>query len=189
MKRYRTLTIDPPWKERGSGKCKRGADRHYKLMGKEEIAAKLIVTLDGRVESSAHAYLWVTNNFLVDGLWVLDRIGFRYVANTVWVKDRIGIGQYFRGQHEIALFGVRGKGFDVRTEARNIPSVIHAPHVLDNGKRIHSAKPDAFYEMVEKRSHGPYLDMFARRSREGWDVWGDEAPTEINQPAANAEQG
>lgn len=27
---YRTVYLDPPWPERGGGKSKRGADRHYK---------------------------------------------------------------------------------------------------------------------------------------------------------------
>ena len=39
----------------------------------------------------------------------------------------------------------------------------------------HSAKPDAFIDIVEQVSPGPYLEMFARRQRLGWDTWGNEA--------------
>jgi N6-adenosine-specific RNA methylase IME4 len=39
----------------------------------------------------------------------------------------------------------------------------------------HSAKPEAFLDLVEQVSPGPYLEMFARRARFGWDYWGDES--------------
>lgn len=39
----------------------------------------------------------------------------------------------------------------------------------------HSVKPDAFLDMVEAALPGPYLEMFARRARFGWDYWGDES--------------
>jgi N6-adenosine-specific RNA methylase IME4 len=40
----------------------------------------------------------------------------------------------------------------------------------------HSSKPDAFYDMVERVSPGPYLELFARRARLGdWDYWGDQS--------------
>mgnify|MGYP003627967770 CR=1 FL=1 len=82
---------------------------------------------------------------------------------------RSGIGQYFRGSHELCLFAVRGKGYDCRTERRDLSSVIVAPV----GR--HSAKPDAFYDLAEARSTGPRLEMFARTPRPGWDAWGNDA--------------
>lgn len=174
MTLYRTITADPPWLERGSGKVKRGADRHYPLMTTVAIGDLMAETLAGNVEANAHLYLWVTNNFLEDGLSVMRLLGFRYVTNVAWVKSRIGLGRYFRGRHELALFGVKGRGFDVRTASNSIPSTIQADHRRKGGKRVHSGKPEAFYEMVEARSHGPYLEMFARQPRAGWDVWGNE---------------
>jgi N6-adenosine-specific RNA methylase IME4 len=30
------------------------------------------------------------------------------------------------------------------------------------------------YSLIEDRSHGPYLEMFARQKREGWDSWGND---------------
>jgi N6-adenosine-specific RNA methylase IME4 len=47
---------------------------------------------------------------------------------------------------------------------------------LPKGK--HSKKPDAMYELIEDRSMGPYLEMFARNTRPGWDSWGDEIKDE-----------
>ena len=65
---YQTIMADPPWLERGGGKVKRGADRHYALMTTEAICALRVALWAGR---NAHLYLWVTNNFLPDGLDVM----------------------------------------------------------------------------------------------------------------------
>jgi N6-adenosine-specific RNA methylase IME4 len=144
-------------------------------MSVPEIRALMRSTLDGIVARDAHLYLWATNNFLAEGLEVLSALGFRYVTNVAWVKPRIGIGQYFRGQHELCLFGVRGKGFAVRTLSRNLPSVIVADHRRsESGKRLHSGKPEEFYRLVESRSSGPRIELFARRRRVGWTTAGDD---------------
>ena len=79
------------------------------------------------------------------GLKVMEALGFRYVTNLCWAKNHMGLGQYFRGKHELCLFGVRGKGFSNRTSDRAISSLIEAK------KTGHSTKPDAFYELVERR--------------------------------------
>lgn len=80
---YRTILADPPWLERGGGQIKRGADRHYPLMSTDAIC-----TLPVRewTAPDAHLYLWVTNNFLPDGLRVMQAWGFRYVTKIDWYK-------------------------------------------------------------------------------------------------------
>jgi N6-adenosine-specific RNA methylase IME4 len=166
---FRTVVIDPPWPLRGAGKCKRGADKHYPLLDMPDIIKEINKCPYWEcVEKDSHMYLWVTNGFLPIGLKVMEALGYRYITNICWNKNSIGLGQYFRGRHELCLFGVRGRGVSVRTDDRTIPSVIDAK------KTGHSRKPDAFYKMVEQRSIGPYLDMFARSARPGWVVWGDE---------------
>jgi N6-adenosine-specific RNA methylase IME4 len=182
--RYACVMADPPWLEEGGGRIKRGADRHYALMPTSDIAA---LPVSSWAATDAHLYLWVTNNFLEDGLLVLKAWGFRYVTKIDWFKGdvddelpvermydanlQIGIGQYFRGVTESCLFGVRGA----------LPY-----RVLDGGKRAqgrtgfhaprlaHSVKPEKFRAMVERVSVGPYLELFARRPAKGWDVWGNE---------------
>ena len=167
---YKTIVADPPWMERGGGKSKRGADRHYSLLDVPNII-RVMTQCDhwNNVADNAHLYMWVTNNHLANGLKVMDALGFRYITNVCWVKNSIGLGQYFRGQHELCLFGTRGRGVVVRTPDRTISSVIEAR------KTGHSRKPLDFYEMVESRSWGPYLEMFARAQRSGWTTWGDQA--------------
>lgn len=163
---YKTILADPPWLERGGGKVKRGADRHYGLLHKEEI---LRVMIESGVwhpdKSGCHLYMWVTNNHLLDGLWVMEKLGFRYVTNIVWTKDRFGLGYYFRGRHELCLFGVMGV---MAPLCRNVDTLIEAP------RGRHSAKPGRLYEKIEAVSRGPRLEMFARGGREGWRSWGDE---------------
>jgi N6-adenosine-specific RNA methylase IME4 len=164
---YRTILIDPPWYEKGGGKIKRGADRHYPLLKTDEIISVIKNSGVFSPADDCHLYLWVTNNFLEDGLRVVRELGFRYITNLVWVKDRWGLGQYFRGQHELCLFGVRGK---LMTRNRFTPTVIIAR------KRRHSQKPDEMYGVIERCSYPPRLEMFARGRREGWDSWGKELP-------------
>ena len=166
---FKTIVIDPPWMERGGGKTVRGAQKHYNLMHPPDIIRTITQSKHWNdISENAHLYLWVTNNHLPNGLKVMEALGFKYITNVCWSKNQIGLGQYFRGKHELCLFGTKGRGVAVRTDDRTISSVLEAK------KTRHSKKPDSFYRMVEQRSEGPYLDMFARDFRPGWTVWGDE---------------
>ena len=175
MERWRTALVDPPWNERGGGKIKRGADRHYALLKTCEIAPVILGSGLWNPEDNAHLYLWTTASHLQDAFEVIDSLGFRYVSNVVWIKHQVGIGQYFRGKHETLLFATRGRGFEARTDRRDLPSALIADHVRDqNRKRVHSAKPEPFYELIEARSKGPFAEFFARRPRDGWTSWGND---------------
>ena len=165
QKKYKTIYLDPPWNESGGGKIKRGADKHYSLMKTKDIILLLDEKIKPMIDDNAHCYLWVTNNFLKDGIMVLESLGFRYITNIVWVKNNISLGQYFRGRHEICLFGVKGKFF---SGSRKESTVIIAP------KREHSKKPDEMYTKIENVSLSPRLEVFARNKRDGWDVYGSQ---------------
>jgi N6-adenosine-specific RNA methylase IME4 len=170
---YVTAMADPPWWEAGGGKIKRGADRHYPLMKTRDICA---LPVRDWMASDAHLYLWVTNNFLPDGLQVMAAWGFDYKTCVTWMKDRAGLGQYFRGVTEHCLFGVRGRIPYALTEdghrLQGITGFFEAP------RGEHSEKPAKMREMVERVSPGPYLEMFARKPAPGWDVWGNESSGE-----------
>jgi N6-adenosine-specific RNA methylase IME4 len=77
--KYKTIYADPPWPERGGGKIKRGADKHYNLMTVKEIAALPIRNI---ADDNCHLYLWTTNNYLAQALEVMRAWGFRYVTTT-----------------------------------------------------------------------------------------------------------
>jgi N6-adenosine-specific RNA methylase IME4 len=159
---------DPPWKESGGGRIKRGADRHYPLMSTSEIVR---LPVSSWAAPNAHLYLWVTNNFLPDGVAVMRAWDFRYVTCVTWMKDRFGLGQYFRGNTEHCLFGVRGRlPYRTRVDGKRAQGVTG----FCAARGEHSVKPWKLRYMAEQVSHGPYLELFARRPAEGWDVWGNE---------------
>jgi N6-adenosine-specific RNA methylase IME4 len=168
---YRTVYADPPWFEAGGGKIKRGADRHYALMKTRDICALPVSTW---AAPDAHLYLWVTNNFLQDGLEVMEAWQFRYVTTITWMKDRAGLGQYFRGLTEHCLFGVRGRlPYQLSEDGRRLQGVTG---FFESPRGAHSAKPSEMRRMIERVSPAPRLELFAREAANGWDAWGDEAP-------------
>lgn len=183
--RYQTIVADPPWRyrttgittrTRGDGTYAPEAERNYPTMTVDEIVA---LPVRDWTADDAHLYLWVTNPILPSALPIVEAWGFRYVTLLTWRKlGTLGMGYYFRGDTEHVIFAVRGK------------APIAAPDRQRNWfaapKTGHSRKPDLFYEMVERVSPGPRLEMFARRRRFGWDVWGNEAPEEA---ASQAEMG
>lgn len=174
---FKTICMDPPWPERGGGKSKRGADRHYPTVQKSECPAKITeIVLQSGVwrpdPEGSHLYIWYTNNYLPDALQLMASLGYRYVTQRTWAKTRIGLGQYWRGQTEHVLFGVRGRlPAQVKTE-----STLIGKGLIPRQSK-HSEKPADFYREVEKVSPGPYLEMFARKPRDGWTVWGNEVET------------
>lgn len=171
MPEYHTFLIDPPWQERGAGRIKRGADRHYPLMSTPEIIATILRCEMFRPASAAHLYLWVTNNFLPDGLLVVQALGFSYKTLITWAKDRFGLGHYFRVQTEHMIFATRGPHLPARS--KNQSTLILAP------RGQHSAKPEKAYQLIQAVSPGPYLELFARSRRPGWDAWGNEIKTDL----------
>src|ERR1035441_7821933 len=88
-----------------------------------------------------------------------------------WVKPSFGLGNYFRGQTEHVLFGVKGSQMLKR---KDVGTVFSAPR----GKG-HSAKPVEFYELVESCSPAPYLEMFSRSDRLGWVAWGESSVSAV----------
>jgi len=165
MPAFACIVADPPWNERGGGKIVRGAQAKYPLMKTPQIIECMLTAPVWRVAENAHLWLWVTNNYLPDGLHVMKALGFRYVTNMAWYKDRPGLGQYLRGKHELCLFGVRGR---LKGLSRSVASAFFS----ERGE--HSAKPQEAYDAIERVSPGPRLEMFAREPREGWTVWGNE---------------
>ena len=144
---FKTILLDPPWNETGGGRIKRGADRHYKLVKTKDMPALILGSGVFEPSDDCHLYMWATANHLPDALWLMQSLGFDYKTNVVWTKaGRPGLGQYFRMQHEHLLFGVRGKGYNVKTESRTLRSWIHAP------RGRHSEKPREAIELIEARS-------------------------------------
>lgn len=164
---FSTILIDPPWDWGDEGDVDQmgRARPDYSTMSIDEIAA---LPVGGLAAEDAHIYLWITNRSLPKGFRLLDAWGFRYITAITWVKPHFGMGNYFRGQTEHLLFGVKGSAPLKRKDAG---TVIHAAR----GPNGHSSKPPAIYDLIESCSHGPYIELFSRSSRGGWSHWGEGA--------------
>lgn len=174
--RFATILADPPWQfQNRTGKVAPEHKRlaRYGTLSLCEIEALPVARL---CAEPAHLYLWVPNALLLEGLRVMQAWGFTYKTNLVWLKvrkdgepDGRGVGFYFRNTTELVLFGVRGKN------ARTLAPGRRQVNVLKTRKREHSRKPDELYDLIQSCSPGPYLELFARGTREGWSAWGNQA--------------
>jgi N6-adenosine-specific RNA methylase IME4 len=186
--KYRTIVADPPWDHSDGTGFNYGARAHggkhtpvvphatfppYRHMTLAQIADLPVSDL---AEPDAHLYLWTTQRYLRDSFDLIDGWGFKVSATLTWCKKPMGfMGGAFRSSTEFIHFSRRG----------SLPHKAQWPSrwftwgrvgwTQTNAAAKHSRKPDAFLDIVEAVSPGPYLEMFARRQRLGWDTWGNEA--------------
>lgn len=172
--RYATIVADPPWKQGGmSGgryqtRAKRPRALSYPTMSIKEIADLPIGSL---AEDDCHLWLWTTNAFLHHGFHVMEAWGFKYLAPIHWLKPS-GVGHWFIGLTQTVLFGYKGRcRFPLKRYARNV--------VTTSVPKRHSEKPTEMYDLIEAVSPGPRLELFARTSRPGWHVWGNEVESDV----------
>lgn len=197
MTRYRTIVVDPPWdypegwpvgSENGqvsTHAARRGipfdpgrrTPLKYPALSVDEIAA--LPVADMAEASGCHLYLWTTNRYLRDAFGVLDAWGFRFGQVLVWCKAPMGTGPggAWAQTTEYVLTARCGK-------LRNLRRFDSSWFAWPRMGKAHSRKPEAFLDMVESVSPGPYLELFARRQRLGWDTYGDEALEHVAMEAA-----
>lgn len=173
--RFKTVYADPPWRfQNRTGKM---APEHrrlsrYATMTLDDIYELPVATI---AAEQSHLYLWVPNALLYEGLETMRRWGYTYKSNIVWYKirkdggpDGRGVGFYFRNVTELILFGIRG------TKNRTLTPGRTQTNIIGTRKREHSRKPDEAWDLIERCSPGPRLEMFARNYRRGWYQWGDQ---------------
>ncbi len=175
-KKYRTIYADPPWQfQNRTGKV---APEHKRLARYGTMCLEDIKQLpvEDLADEKCHLYLWIPNALLPQGLDVMKAWGFEYKTNIIWEKvrhdgnpDGRGVGFYFRNVTEMLLFGIRGGNNRTLAPARS------QVNLFRSHKREHSRKPDEIIPIIEACSPGPYLELFARGDRPGWDMWGDQA--------------
>lgn len=194
MTRYRTIVADPPWPLngfpgrprnsetslrgiRGSSKREPGqtslprSPLPYPTMTVEEISSLLVPADD-----SAHLYLWTVNRFVPQAYDVAQAWGFTPSTLLVWAKNPKGLGPggAYAITTEFVLYARKGSLPPLRREVTTWFNW-KRPHD-ERGKPKGSAKPPQFFDLVMTVSPGPYLEMFARVNRMGWDAHGNEAP-------------
>ena len=161
---YRTIVIDPPWAmkkiEREVRPNQAGFD--YPTMSIEEIMA-----IDLPIADDAFVFLWTTQKFLPTAFQIIEAWGIKYRFTMVWHKNG-GIQPYNSAQFNCEFILVGSKGNPIFYDLKAFKTAFNAP------RQEYSVKPDEFYELVERVTLSPRLDMFARREIEDFDVWGNE---------------
>ena len=175
MKKYTVIYADPPWRYHCGG-LTRGPERHYPTMPLDDIKALPVADL---AADDCALFLWATLPMLREALGVIEAWGFKYKTTAfVWVKLNRkdngifwGLGYWTRSNVEICLLALKGKP---RRMATNIHQVIIS-HVEE-----HSKKPDETRRRIEAlMGDVPRIELFARQSPPGWDVWGNEVNCDI----------
>ena len=181
LKKYNVILTDPPWHYRNRGNGHAG--NHYPMMKTEEICRLRVRDL---AADNCILAMWATWPCMRDAFQVIDAWGFSYVTGFPWIKitkplrvdffgdirntPTYGTGHWVRGATEAILISTLG---DVSP-----PAGAGNTLGLISERLEHSRKPDSIYDYLEK-FEGPYLEMFARRLRYGWDQWGDQAPDAV----------
>ncbi len=185
-RRFAAISADPPWNyvTWSEKNQTRAASQHYQTMSLDDICA---LPVAGLAAPDCVLFMWAINPMLPQALKVMDAWGFSYksVAFT-WAKTtprtdgswapkwHIGLGHWTRANSEMCLLGTRGKP---KRTSKAVRQLLVAP------RREHSRKPDEFFIGVERLVPGPYLELFSRQSRPGWEQWGAET-TKFNEAAA-----
>lgn len=170
---YGSIVIDPPWQYPNKTLWQRPQsvpEKHYDTLSLDDIKTLPIIDLADR---NCALWLWIPSYHLLRGIGVevLDAWNhgqpksrqFRPMTTMVWCKSNIGLGHYIRNAHENILLAVRGK---YSLKVKDQKSWFLAKRTR------HSKKPDVFLDIVERCCHGPYVEVFARRPRPGWDSIG-----------------
>jgi len=172
---YGAILADPPWhfktyNEKGRNRCpdwkrfKGSPCRHYETMTLSTIKS---IPVSQLALPNCILFLWGCWATLPHAMEAIDAWGFAYkTAAFVWCKSgRMGLGYWTRQNTEFCLLATKGKP---QRLSKAVVQGITAP------RRLHSQKPDEVRERIEQLVAGPYVELFARSSRPGWDSWGDQ---------------
>ncbi|MBR0871168.1 hypothetical protein JQ633_12420 [Bradyrhizobium tropiciagri] len=151
----------------------RHASNHYVTAREAQTPEAIVERQRERMSIAADDcvhLMWVPACFSAIGHKVMELQGFTYVSQFAWIKPSIGTGFWVRDKHELLFIGVKGK-IPAPAMGDQFDSAIPAP------KGEHSEKPDFQYEIAEHYFPSlPKVELNARRHREGWIPWGNEAP-------------
>lgn len=162
-KKYQVIYADPPWKYSFSKSKSRKIENQYPTMTIKEIA-------DLKIPAAKNAvlFMWTTAPKLEESFSIMKSWGFKYKSCAVWDKEIIGMGFWFRGQHELLLVGTKGK-FSPPAEELRISSVIKEKRTK------HSKKPNKVRDLISSWYPDMLkIELFARQTSDGWDVFGNE---------------
>jgi N6-adenosine-specific RNA methylase IME4 len=176
--KYRTIVADPPWTPELGGTWGARIDKGRPQRFYETQALEWIKGLDVPAAAQAHLYLWAITPHVDWGFEVARAWGFEPLTMLTWKKPGLGTGR-FRCNTEHVIVARKGpRHGNPFGQGENYAQATEGT-LFEWPRGRHSEKPDAFLDLVEELSPGPYLEMFARRQRLGWDVWGDEVESTV----------
>lgn len=184
---YAAILADPPWafnlwwggrsNRTPAGVPSRATTPHYRVMREEELNALPVGDL---AAEDCVLFLWTCWPVLPWSLRTIEAWGFEYkTCGFCWVKAHAGqlemfqediephltLGYWTRSNSEVCLLATRGRPKRLNADVRQ---------AIIEPRREHSRKPACIHHRIERLVAGPYLELFARSQRPGWDVWGDE---------------
>lgn len=171
---YQVIYADPPWKQTRGGKKKvvpnsfRPFD--YPVLSLIEIE-EILADAKSKGTEDHVLFLWTIDKYLHQAEQIINNLGYKLHARMIWNKVT-GIPAAFtiRYGHEYLLYCYKGKLLPV---AKNERGKIHS--VFTEQVKRHSQKPEIAYEIIERLyPNTNKIELFARRTRKGWDVWGNE---------------
>lgn len=171
---FRTVVADPPWLPTlgaswaSSYNDKARPHRHYPTMSVEEICE-----LNPRTSQQAHLYLWAIAQHLDWAYRVCLAWGFQPVILWTWEKPGLGVGRFQCNTEHILVARKGSRHGNPFGEGGRAASVTKGTCFHWNRGR-HSEKPMGFFNLVERLSPIPRLELFACGQREGWTCWGNE---------------
>jgi len=201
--KYQTIVVDPPWKYGAwggsSGNCytKSGArwKPHAGRVDEMKYPTMSLIDIEKLPISSIAAdncelYLWVTQRYLPAAFRIVESWGFKYCQTLTWCKRPRGLGQggVYCPTTEFIILGRRGLMPKVRrvdTTWWLVKRPLGKSVRKGESRYSHSTKPEVFQDIIETVSLPPRIELFARRERHGWDVWGNEVPCSIELGAQN----
>lgn len=168
---FKTILADPPWSYKSKGSpclpeklpetCL--VEYYYPTMNLQDIKDLPVSTLAAK---DSVLFMWATVPMLPEALDVMKSWGWKYKTMLTWHKtNRDCMGYWFRVCTEHLLVGVRGKPQAFRSMQRTL---------FETPRGRHSQKPEESYKIIEEVTTESRLELFARRPRNGWVVWGNE---------------
>lgn len=178
MSEFATIVADPPWTYALGGTWAARVDKARPQAFYETMTLAEIKALDVPAAPQSHLYLWAVAAHVDYGYEVARAWGFEPVITWTWKKPGLGVGR-FRCNTEHVIVARKGSrhgnpfGQGGRHEQATAGTLFEWP------RGRHSEKPAEFFDLVERLSPGPRLEMFARSQRPGWSMWGNEVMGDV----------
>ena len=189
-KKYNIIYADPPWHFNFKNRKDLSEDAKSRLY--ETMKSEDIVNLDVNkiAADDCILFLWVMNSELPLALKCIESWGFTYkTVAFFWLKTRtskyhFGGGNWTRSNPEQCLLATKG---DIKRISAGVKNTLIAgedqcgdEHLLIDKLGVHSKKPIIVRDRIVKLVGDlPRIELFARESAAGWDVWGDPAPENL----------